>query len=315
MRGALRGVAETAVMTTALVLATAWSTGPVAAKLIDALAAGQPRASVDQTRLPVGDGKTVNTPAVGSLWTCEQRFTGSGAFRQGPWMNGDGTFDATTKAIVDGSVRWPHQLSIELSGATRVVSGNGLPDHPTGVYPVAQSDDAYQYDRNPNTITAGTVQFSMPANPTLAAGPSCAPGAVGVLLTGSYLFNAVDAGGRDAVAHETQDLCQGHPAPGGTYHYHSLSLCLDRDDDGSHSPLMGYAFDGFGIYGFRGEDGAELTNQDLDACHGHTHSITWDGERVEMFHYHATHEFPYTVGCFRGAAARVRPGGGPPPPR
>jgi len=28
--------------------------------------------------------------------------------------------------------------------------------------------------------------------------------------------------------------------------------------------------------------------------------IDWDGQQVEMYHYHATHEFPYTVGCFKG---------------
>ncbi|MFN8426725.1 MAG: hypothetical protein U0X87_10785 [Anaerolineales bacterium] len=36
---------------------------------------------------------------------------------------------------------------------------------------------------------------------------------------------------------------------------------------------MGYAFDGFGIFGYYGEDGSELTNADLDECHGHTHVI------------------------------------------
>ena len=311
MAGTVRGTLETAVMTTTLVLATvatAWSTGTVAAIRADS-AAGQARSTTDQTRLPVGDGKTVRTPTVGALWTCEQHFSGGGAHRQGPWMRDDGTFDLTAKAIVDGDVRWPHQLSITLTGTTRTVTGNGLPDHPTGIYPVARSDDAYQYDRNPNTITAETLQLSLPATPTLAAQPSCAPGAVGVLLSGSYLFNAVDAAGRDAVAHEAQDQCQGHPAPRGTYHYHSLSLCLDSGDAAGHSPLMGYAFDGFGIYGFRGEDGAELTNDNLDACHGHTHTVEWDGQPVELFHYHATQEFPYTVGCFRGRAAQVRPGG------
>jgi hypothetical protein len=63
---------------------------------------------------------------------------------------------------------------------------------------------------------------------------------------------------------------------------------------------MGYAFDGFGIYGFYGEDGREITNADLDECHGHSHLIEWDGQTGEMYHYHATREFPYVVGCFRG---------------
>ena len=43
-----------------------------------------------------------------------------------------------------------------------------------------------------------------------------------------------------------------------------------------------------------------LTDADLDKCHGHTHEIDWDGQKVVMYHYHATWEVPYTVGCYRG---------------
>jgi hypothetical protein len=44
-----------------------------------------------------------------------------------------------------------------------------------------------------------------------------------------------------------------------------------------------------------------LTSADLDECHGHTHAIPWNGKMVVMYHYHATWDFPYTVGCLRGA--------------
>ncbi|MGE3270560.1 MAG: YHYH protein [Chloroflexota bacterium] len=303
---------ETAVMITALIAATVWSTGPVAARMIDGLAPAGARVALDQTRLPLGDGKVSQSAVAGSLWSCEQQFNGHGAFKDGPWLHEDGTFDVTAKAIVDGEVAWPGQLTIELAGEKRIVSGNGLPDHPTGVYPVSPTDDAYLYDRNPNTIGAQDVHLELPANPTVAVQPACVPGGpVGVLLTGTVFFNAVDAEGRDAVAHESQDLCQGHPESNGTYHYHSLTSCLDPGAEDTHSPLAGYAFDGFGIYGYRGETGEELTNADLDECHGHTHAIEWDGQVVEMFHYHATREYPYTVGCYRGQAVRVQPAGGP----
>jgi hypothetical protein len=117
------------------------------------------------------------------------------------------------------------------------------------------------------------------------------------------LFNALDAPGRDAVAHETQDECYGHPQASGVYHYHSASPCvLEEFDSGTgHSALIGYIVDGFGLYGPRGEDGIELSSSDLGECHGHVHEIEWDGNMVEIFHYHATLDFPYTVGCMRGA--------------
>jgi hypothetical protein len=63
---------------------------------------------------------------------------------------------------------------------------------------------------------------------------------------------------------------------------------------------VGYARDGFGIYGNQGVNGVALTNADLDVCHGHTHAITVNGATVTQYHYHATKEYPYTLGCFRG---------------
>ena len=121
-------------------------------------------------------------------------------------------------------------------------------------------------------------------------------GPIGVLRTGAVLFNALDAAGRDAVAHEIQDACFGHPGPNGAYHNHSLTPCLAdagiAETDGVHSPLAGYALDGFGIYGPRGAGGAVMETSDLDECHGHTHEIEWDGRRLSLYHYHATWSYP-----------------------
>ena len=125
-------------------------------------------------------------------------------------------------------------------------------------------------------------------------------GIIGVMISGVALFNAVDEQGRDAVAHEIQDKCDGHPQREGQYHYHSLSRCLESAHVNGHSEMFGYALDGFGIYGRYGENGKELTDADLDECHGHTHEIMWDGKPVVMYHYHATREYPYTLGCFKG---------------
>jgi YHYH protein len=123
-----------------------------------------------------------------------------------------------------------------------------------------------------------------------------------VMLTGSVISNAT---GRDALAHETQDACQGRPDPSGTYHDHSLSSCA-QDSSRGQSRLLGYALDGFGIYGPRDENGKVVTNADLDECHGRTAEVQWRGKRVGMHHYVATHEFPYTIGGFRGTPINVQ---------
>ena len=272
---------------------------------------GSAASTPDPAHLPIGDGKLSTSPEVGKVWSCTTQFGGGGAFKDGPWIRGDGSFDFTAKAVVDGAVEWPHKLTLALAGGQRTVVGNDLPRHASGTYPVSPLDDAYQYDRNPNSITAQTLNWSLPAVPQEAASASCVGlGPVGIMLTGAYVFNGLDALGRDAVAHEIQDRCQGHPERSGAYHYHSLSLCAE-DPGEEHSTLVGYALDGFGIYGRRGEDGQELSSTDLDACHGHSHEVDWDGQRRVMFHYHATLDYPYTVGCYRGTPIRL--GGGRPP--
>jgi hypothetical protein len=164
-----------------------------------------------------------------------------------------------------------------------VLTSNDYPDDPTGIFPIARNDPGYRFDRNPNQITRQNFRIELPAHPKLAAQPRCAPPVVGILLSGVALFNALDAPGRDAVAHETQDRCQGHPQQSGVYHYHSLSSCLaDRSGPDGNSELVGYALGGFGIYGSY-EDGRQLTSADLDACHGRTSIIEWDGRKVAMY--------------------------------
>jgi hypothetical protein len=256
----------------------------------------------DLTHLPIGDGKVSTTPQVGYIYLCNTQPMGQGgAGTDGPWIHSDGTFDFTAKAVVDGEIEWPeHAFNITLDGSTRHITTNDLPNHTTGTFPISSSDDAYQYDRNPNSIKTQTYAADLPAMPTIADKPTCLTGGtIGITLSGTVIFDGLDAGNRDAVAHETQDNCQGHPQQEGAYHYHSLSSCIP-DTESGQSALMGYALDGFGIYGPRAADGTILTDADLDECHGTTSEVDWDGQKVTLYHYVATYEYPYTLGCFRG---------------
>ena len=257
----------------------------------------------DLKHLPLGDNLKSDSPKIGYIWPCHIEFWGAGAQGNGPWLNAEAiTYDQTKKPTVPGDVKWPHEFKITLEGDKRVFTTNDLPDHGTGIYPIGEDTEAYKYDRNPNGIKKQKFSFALPANPQLAIQPSCAPGAVGIMLSGVSLFSAIDAPGRDAPAHELQDKCNGHPQVTGAYHYHNLSPCLNdvKQADGS-SGLLGYAVDGFGIYGPYAAGGKKLDSKDIDECHGITSLINWDGKMVNMYHYVATDDFPYTVGCMRGA--------------
>jgi YHYH protein len=266
-----------------------------------------PAHGIDLHRLPLGDGKLSHAPKAGWIWACHINPNGGGPEENGPWIDeATHTFDATAKASVRGAVRWPeHRFKIVIAGDKRIITSNGLPDHPTGIFPIRPDDPAYRFDRNPNHIEAHNIRIALPLDPKLAARPSCAPPAVGIMLTGVALLNALDARGRDALAHEVQDRCDAHPQESGVYHYHSLSPCIDaKPGPDGNSPLIGYAIDGFGIFGpYAG--GKTLTTADLDACHGTTSVIDWNGRKVKMYHYVATADFPYTVGCLRGRYERA----------
>jgi YHYH protein len=264
---------------------------------------------IDLTSIPVGDGRlSTTTPQIGYVYACSVP-TSPNPPGRAPWISADGkTWNKTTKTAVQGAVQWVSELAFQIVGGRRTVTGNGLPNHVTGTFPIAANDPARAYDGNPNSIRAVAIAWGLPLDPVVAAQPTCtALGAIGVLLTGARVFNALDADGRDAVAHETQDNCDGHPQGTSVYHYHNLSRCAQVTDDSTrHSPLVGFIADGFGLYGNRGEGGAPLTNAELDVCHGHSHAIDLDGRSVVQYHYHATVEYPFTVGCYRGTPVAIR---------
>jgi hypothetical protein len=102
------------------------------------------------------------------------------------------------------------------------------------------------------------------------------------------------------------DSCFGHPWDT-KYHIHGFSWkCMtNQGKAGEASPLMGYAWDGFGVYGPRGPHGKWITNKQLDECHGMTSKVMWDGKLTRIYHYVLNNEYPYSIGCFRGTPAKL----------
>jgi hypothetical protein len=121
---------------------------------------------------------------------------------------------------------------------------------------------------------------------------------VGVALNGVEL--AAPAPVEDILANYTIaafDDCAGHINLAVGYHYHGEAGCSQTQvqSDG-HAAMMGYALDGYGIFGMLDEDGEEPT--DLDSCRGHI-------DETRGYHYHAADVSENMfIGCFRGVTAR-----------
>lgn len=94
------------------------------------------------------------------------------------------------------------------------------------------------------------------------------------------------------------DDCGGHVNPNVGYHYHSATGCAAevQSTDG-HAPLIGYAIDGFGLYGMLDGDGTEPS--DLDECRGHE-----DTGRGYHYHVAGSGENMF-IGCFAGEIGSV----------
>ncbi len=253
----------------------------------------------DKGKTVIGN-RSVSAPARNTLYSCD--FSAMSSSLDRPWVDNKGVIFFSKKPLVKGHKEWNANIRFEDGLPNIAVTGDGLPNHATGDFPIKPGSTAYQYDRNPNSIRAQRLSYALPTNPEIANKPGCLPmGTIGIALSGSVFFNALDADKRDAVANEILDACEGHPQQHGQYHYHHNSPCFNQGIEGEHSPLLGYALDGFGIYGARGEDGKIITNNELDECHGHTGSaLDRLGDRITEYHYHINNEFPYTLGCFKG---------------
>ena len=95
------------------------------------------------------------------------------------------------------------------------------------------------------------------------------------------------------------DDCGGHVNPHQGYHYHAATGCSkEAAQKEKHSPLLGYALDGFGIYARLDKEGKDP--EGLDPCGGHNDANIG-------YHYHAGSPGDnQIIGCLNGATGSVR---------
>jgi len=171
----------------------------------------------------------------------------------------------------DGS---SYEYTETVSGSTRTVNFNVCPNH--------------YFDMgnlNPNYAVSGYDTYKMPSSPMLESSSTDdlagQGGSVGVLFNGAYLFSpfagkvALTGYSSSATALEgdTFEKCGGHSSSSSSagYHVHIPPSCLLHqlgETATDHSPQVGWAPDGFPIYGPRGPSGnkiklcSESTNSD-----------------------------------------------------
>src|SRR5205085_9992920 len=127
------------------------------------------------------------------------------------------------------------------------------PNHPHAKFPNSG---------NPNEIRPQDFRFKIPLVPKPSTVITTVPmGEIGVAINGVVFFNPFEAGGMNAVKGYSEvwlDSCCGHPQQNGMYHYHKYPSCVKSpfpDEGKRHSPIIGFAFDGYPIHGPYEEQG------------------------------------------------------------
>jgi len=207
----------------------------------------------------------------------------------------------------------PDAVTLSIEGTHLVMRSRNLPNHPTGVFP----DRSRWIDGNPNVIRDQSFTWRLPLepreNPRHAAmdatnsNRALPMGPIGVAANGVVFYNPFDhIAEADAVWR--LDRCCGHPSPMQEYHYHKYPVCVNTpwlDDGAGHSPLIGFAFDGFPVYGPY-ESAGQLA-KDSKATPLNAFNLHEDPARGP--HYHVTPgRFPHIIGGYWGVVEPQRRG-------
>lgn len=156
-------------------------------------------------------------------------------------------------ALGGGKRAWALANMVEIveRGDVREIRSNAIPDHPTGRFPNSH---------NPNAISAQDLTFRVSLQPRRSGNFSVGQGwNFGVAVNGvpfdpftAEFWNRDRNWNYDAVAGFVDlglDDNNAHVQPGGKYHYHGWPAGLIRDwSPSQHSPIVGWAADGFPIY-------------------------------------------------------------------
>ena len=208
-------------------------------------------------------------------------------------------------------------LTVTCTASQLKVASNGMPSY--AFTPIT-----------PNPLRTQTWNWAVPLHPTVASASTSVSqwfGTVGFSVTGLPIYAAMEGAQPtqeaygDPIYNGIVDTCKGHTGPAGEYHLHAMnvaSTCGFTAD-----PIVGYALDGFPIYGPKGcldlgcahvvtfQSGYVRTgNPTTNAWSAYTYQASSDQTVLDQcngrigpdgtYRYYATSGFPYTFGCFKG---------------
>ncbi|MEM6553903.1 MAG: YHYH protein [Planctomycetota bacterium] len=168
---------------------------------------------------------------------------------------------STPLVFTQNAVSTKPKATLTTTDTHRILTANGIPDHATGQFPNRG---------NPNRISAQNYQFRMPLQPTEYKTVEPSRGYLfGVALNGVPFDPGTaefyDPDSRRKVSRQRNnwnyealsgkinlglDRSNAHVQPTGAYHYHGIPVgLLKANAEPRQMTLLGYAADGFPVYG------------------------------------------------------------------
>jgi hypothetical protein len=230
------------------------------------------------------------------------------------------------------AAKWNPTVKLTYGKTSIVMEPTGIPNHVRDkYYAVPISQDVVVPDSTTAKIVkdptkAQSYKFTIPAIPQYSSAVTATSlGSIGVMISGAVIYNPFEGDNKtvamannftitnsQGITASFVDKCAGHPIPdSGAYHYHGLSTCVTAKVDKVAKPshVIGFALDGFPIYGDRDINGKQITAKNLDKCNG-INSVTPEFPKG-IYHYVllGTADARSSIACFHGKvdASQIQP--------
>lgn len=195
------------------------------------------------------------------------------------------------------------KVTVTCESGKALISSDTYPDHElmTGIV-----------GTNEQVPVPGQYDAPIPLSPQLGNTPKTRDSSLGVAINGVPIFDYTGGGEMsesDLYHHQAQhdtlitqqlDVCGGHAGRGDDYHYHVAPKCMIEEmENAGPDAIIGWAFDGFPIYGDTNPDGSEILEGALDVCNGQV-------DDTFGYRYHTSKDAPYIVQCLMGDMPDIR---------
>jgi len=246
-------------------------------------------------------------------------------------------------------VHWTSNVAVSKAKGSWTFTSDGLPasnfvatDYAVPGNPFNVSATGASVVASASILRDQNYDYTLPLTPQYSRSVTTTnQGPIGFLLDGAALFNPYEANHQtvatsdnflataNGVTASFLDDCDGHPGPGGQYHYHGLPTCLveyatgtspsvasvtsttgtttagvEETTAASRRPvILGFAFDGYGIYDNVAMNGTTVAVAALDACNGIFSPVP--GYPRGVYHY-VLENFKgarSSIGCYHGVVS------------